>query len=114
MIGIRHENIGHHQGFEFLKSGIMFRGPSPLAFTGKSSKRGENMRRARPHVAVIVDSTNESTELFNIGRSLHGKDSFNLYAPRFQASRREPVTKPVGLLYCPFTFEGINLKAISL
>ena len=90
VIGVRHENVCHHQSFEFLKGSIMCRGPSPLAFAGESSQRGENMHVARPHVAVRVDCADESTELFNLGRFLHGKDSFNLLVPRLQASRHEP------------------------
>ncbi len=63
------------------------------------------MGTTRPHVPVVLHTTNETADFSGSMGTIHTQDSIDLFLP---AS-----TKPIGFFDCPFALEWVNGKAIS-
>ncbi len=92
VVGVSTECVHDHECFHLFKSRLHFGCPKKFglffAFLRSASfcrERSEYMSSMRPHVAVIVDHANETTELFQKFGRFHFEDSINFLFPGLQA-----------------------------
>ena len=73
------------------------------------------MGTAGPYVTVIVtiDKANEMVKVRGSLRMTHVQDRTNFLFPGFDATRSEPITKPICFLDCPFTFKWVDGNPLS-
>jgi hypothetical protein len=58
--------------------------------------------------------SDEASKLCDIHRSFESKNSFDHLSPRFQAGRREPVSKPISFFHRPLAFKRIHREIVVL
>ena len=83
----RPRELGSHEGTHFVKRLLHFCGPidwSTLFQPGLISQGFENMSTTWPHVAIIINTTNEHAQFSGILRTIHMKDGIIFFLPGFE------------------------------
>jgi hypothetical protein len=65
----------------------------------------EDVGTMGPHVAVVIDHTNETSESFQVGWRIHLEDCIYFLFLRLKAGWCQPITEPVHLLDGPVTLK---------